>query len=73
VGRQGLEYILSHDDVWAATTEEIAAWYSERYYAAARAQIRRRATTVPAPEWRRDGEASSAGARRRSAGREPCL
>jgi peptidoglycan/xylan/chitin deacetylase (PgdA/CDA1 family) len=55
---KGLEYILGHDGVWAATTEEIAAWYYERYYSDALAQVRRRAATVPAPDWPRAGEAS---------------
>jgi len=55
---KGLEYILGHDGVWAATTEEIAAWYYEHYYAEALAQTRRRAAAVPAPEWPRAGEGS---------------
>jgi peptidoglycan/xylan/chitin deacetylase (PgdA/CDA1 family) len=39
---KGLEYILSHDHVWAATAEEIAQWYYDRYYMDALAALRRR-------------------------------
>ena len=52
---KGLEYILSHDGVWAATTEEIAAWYYEHYYADVLALLRRLAATVPAPAWPPEG------------------
>jgi peptidoglycan/xylan/chitin deacetylase (PgdA/CDA1 family) len=55
---KGLAYILGHEGVWAATTEEIAAWYYEHYYAEALAQTRRRAATLPAPNWPRAGEGS---------------
>ena len=27
-----LDYILSHDSVWQATTDEIAEYYMEHYY-----------------------------------------
>lgn len=27
-----LEYVVSHDDVWLTTTDDIADWYYERYY-----------------------------------------
>jgi len=43
---KGLEYILGHDHVWAATAEEIAAWYYERYYIEALAGLRRRAAAI---------------------------
>ncbi|HEV7663272.1 MAG TPA: polysaccharide deacetylase, partial [Chloroflexota bacterium] len=37
---KALEYIASHDDVWLATSDEIADWYIENYYeAAARPQV----------------------------------
>lgn len=39
---KGLQYILGHDRVWVATAEEIAAWYYERYYTEALAQLRQR-------------------------------
>jgi len=39
---KGLEYILSHDSVWAATAKEISDWYYEHYYADALAQLRAR-------------------------------
>ena len=45
---KGLEYILSHDHVWAATAEEIAGWYYERYYVDALAGLRRRAAACSA-------------------------
>jgi len=43
---KGLKYILSHDHVWAATAEEIAGWYFERYYVDALAALRRRAAAT---------------------------
>ena len=36
-----LEYILSHDGVWQATTDDIAAYYLEHYYDAAVAHAAR--------------------------------
>lgn len=45
---KGLEYILGHDHVWAATAEEIADWYYERYYVDALAGLRRRAAASSA-------------------------
>ncbi len=36
-----LDYILSHDGVWQATTDEIAAYYLENYYDAAVAHAAR--------------------------------
>jgi peptidoglycan/xylan/chitin deacetylase (PgdA/CDA1 family) len=30
---QALQHIASHDDVWLTTSDEIAQWYIERYYA----------------------------------------
>jgi len=32
---KALEYVAGHKDVWLATSDEIAAWYYEHYYAAA--------------------------------------
>ena len=39
---KGLEYILGHDGVWAATAEEISDWYYQHYYEDALAQLRAR-------------------------------
>ena len=36
-----LKYILSHDKVWQATTDEIAAYYLANYYDAAVAHAAR--------------------------------
>jgi allantoinase len=35
---KALEYITSHDDVWLATSDEIADWYIDNYYDAAEQQ-----------------------------------
>lgn len=43
---KGLEYILGHEGVWAATAEEIANYYYEHYYAEAVEQLRQRRARV---------------------------
>lgn len=45
---KGLEYILGHSQVWAATAEEIAAWYYQHSYEEALAQLRQRGTGLAA-------------------------
>jgi allantoinase len=37
---QVLEYVRGHDDVWFATSDEIADWYLERYYDGAVAALK---------------------------------
>ena len=43
---KGLDYILGHDGVWAATAEEIADWYYRHYYEDALARLRARALSA---------------------------